>query len=88
MGIESLQQEIAYFEKIKQQLLKTNRNQFALIKDQKLIGTFTTLQEAYEAGVQRFQDAAFLVKPIVEQEQYQSIPAVSATKCPYLVVIG
>jgi hypothetical protein len=77
LGIESLAEELAFFKQINSDLLKTNRNQFALIKGHELINSFTTLKEAYEAGVQRFQDTPFLVKQILDQERPEQLPALS-----------
>lgn len=77
MGIEILNQEIQYFEKIKPDLLKTNEGQYALIKGQKLEGAFTTFQEAYEAGVSKFGTEPFLVMQIVEKEMQQKLPALT-----------
>ncbi len=70
-----LKNELDYFNKIKDDLLKTNNGQYALIKDENLEGSFTTFPEAYEAGVVRFGTESFLVKQIIEQQQPQQIPA-------------
>ena len=78
MGIEAIKRELDYFEKVKANLLKTHKGQFALIKAEELIGTFTARDEAYREGVRRFGKEPFLIKPIVEAEEEQKIPALSA----------
>ena len=78
MGIEVIKRELDYFEKVKSELLKTHKGQFALIKSEEVIGTFTTQDEAYREGVRRFGREPFLIKPIVEVEEEQRIPALSA----------
>jgi hypothetical protein len=46
-----LEKELKYFEDHKEELLKHYENQFVLIKDDQLIGAFTTEAEAYAAGL-------------------------------------
>ena len=75
MSVDVLKKELQYFEKIKADLLKTNQGEFALIKDETLAGTFTTFEEAYGAGVEKFQDSPFLVKQVLEQESPENLPA-------------
>lgn len=78
MGIEAIKRELDYFEKVKAELLKTHKGQVALIKSEELVGTFTTLDEAYREGIKRFGREPFLIKPIVEVQEEQRIPALSA----------
>lgn len=63
-----LKRELRYFEKHKAELLKKYANQFVLIKGEQLIGAFTTEGEAYEAGIKRFGNAAFLIKQVTKGE--------------------
>lgn len=78
MDIDAIKKELDYFEKVKKDLLQSHKGKFALIKDEALIGTFTTQEEAYKEGIRRFGKDAFLIKPILEVEQVQTIPALSA----------
>ncbi len=78
MGVEVIRKELNYFKKTKGELLKTQRGKFALIKGEKLVGTFTTGEEAYREGVRSFGREPFLIKPIVEAEEEQKIPVLSA----------
>lgn len=78
MEIEAIKKELEYFERVKDRLLQSHKGKFALIKGEALIGTFTTQEEAYKEGIRRFGKDAFLIKPILEVEQVQTIPALSA----------
>lgn len=70
-----LEKELKYFESIKDELLKYHEGKYALIKDEKLIDTFTKMEEAYEAGVKKFGAEPFLIKRIVKEESTESIPS-------------
>lgn len=77
MTVEFLSQEIAYFEESRSELLKKYEGQFALIKGRELLGTFTTFEEAYDAGVAKLGNVSFLVKPIIKDEPVQKLPALT-----------
>ena len=64
-----LEKELKYFEDHKEELLKHYENQFVLIKDDQLIGAFTTEAEAYAAGVQRFGNQPFLIKRVTREQE-------------------
>lgn len=70
-----LQQELEYFESIKQDLLKHHKSKFALIKGPELVDTFTTWDEAFNAGIDRFGNVPFLIKPVQEEEERAQFPA-------------
>lgn len=78
MGLEVIRNELNFFERVKDELLKTQRGKFALIKGEELVGTFTTAAEAYREGIRRFGKEPFLIKPVVEIEEEQRVPAMSA----------
>jgi hypothetical protein len=75
--VMELQTEQAYFEKIRERLLKDHRGKFALIKNEELVGVFDTAENAYVAGVQKFGNVAFLIKQVVESEREAHIPAMT-----------
>lgn len=74
MAIDTLKEELAFFEEKKQELLASAREQFALIKGRTLIGTFPSSKDAYTEGVGRFGKEAFLIKHIVEHETPELVP--------------
>jgi len=73
MGIEVLQEELAFFAEIKEELLQTHRGQFALIKGRSLIGIYPTRLEAYTEGVKRYLAGPFLMKQILDVEPVEQI---------------
>jgi hypothetical protein len=70
-----LQQELDYFMSIKEDLLKHHKGKFALIKGMELVNTFTTWEEAFNAGIERFGNVSFLIKPIQEEDEKVQFPA-------------
>ncbi len=74
---ESLQKEYQFYLKIRPDLLRQYGGKFALIKDEKLIGTFDTDQDAYKAGLEKFGNVTFLIIRIVEGEERIWIPVLS-----------
>lgn len=62
-----LEKELATFEKMKDELLKTYRDKFALFHGEEFIGAYDTPENAYEVGVQKFGKSPFLVRKISEE---------------------
>jgi len=71
----ALERELEYYRSQKEALLRTNKGQFAVIKGTKLLGTYTTSEEAFNAGVAAFGTQPFLVKQIIEKEEPVQNPA-------------
>jgi len=69
-----LKADYAYYQKIKPDLLKSNRGKFALIKDGKLLGTFDTDSDAYKFGLSQLGNVPFLIVRIIENDERESIP--------------
>lgn len=72
-----LDKELKYFNEHKDELLKYYENQFVLIKDDMLIGAFTTEAEAYAAGIQKFGNQPFLIKKVTKEEEVVHFPALT-----------
>lgn len=72
---QALIEELHFFEKNKEEYLKHYEGQFVLIKGKKLIGSFTTEEEAYKAGVEQFGNTPLLIKQVVKKETINAIPA-------------
>lgn len=72
-----LQEELQLYNKNKQEYLKTYRDQFVLIKNKELIGSFTTEEEAYKVGVAKFGNEPFLIRKVSTEEQTASVPALT-----------
>lgn len=75
--LDVLQEEIAFFEQNRAELVKTQAGKFALVKGSRLIDTFTTFPEAYTKGVELFGREPFLVKCVLPEDPKQAIPALS-----------
>lgn len=72
-----LQKELNYFNEHRRKWLETYENQFALIKDENLIGTYTTEAEAYKAGLEKIGNQPFLIKQVVKEDKEISYPALA-----------
>jgi len=73
----ALEQELQYFDAHKSELLEHYAGQFALIKGDSLLGTYTTLEEAFEAGVRALGNQPFLIKQVLETEEVIQYPALA-----------
>lgn len=71
------EKELDYYKVHKDELLKHHENQFVVIKDEKLLGTYTTEQEAYEAGLKEVGNVPFLIKRVTKEEEIIRFPALS-----------
>ena len=67
--------ELPAFEKKKQELLMLCEGKFAVFRGSEFLGVFDTPQAAYDAGVGKWGNVAFLIKPVVREEKPQQIPA-------------
>lgn len=72
-----LDKELEYFESIRSELLESSKGQFALIKGNKLIGTFESEAEAYKTGIEKLGNVPFLIKEIVSEDSTDFIPLLS-----------
>ena len=70
-------EELKYYKENKDKLLKHHENQFVVIKGDKLIGAFTTEEEAYEAGLRALGNVSFLIKRVTKEEEVVRFPALS-----------
>lgn len=61
----ALETELRVFNQHRKNLLQHHEGEFALVKGEWLVGTFSTSDEAYAQGMMRFGRQLFLVKRIV-----------------------
>lgn len=73
-----LGQELEFFESQREEFLKTYKDRFVLIKGKKLIGSYTTEEEAYQAGVEKFENTPFFIRKVTEKDESISLPALTA----------
>jgi len=69
-----LEVESEYFESQRQMLLQHHEGQFALISGQRILGTYTTEAEAYEAGLSQLGNRPFLIRQIRSEEPTLQAP--------------
>jgi len=74
---ETLQTELQFYEKNKQEYLKLYPGQFVLIKGEQFGGAYTTDAEAYKAGLDQFGDQTFLIRQVLEDGTKVSYPALT-----------
>ena len=72
-----LEKERKFFEQNRAEWLTISPDKFVLIKNEELIGTFDTLQDALTEGARRFGTESFLVRQVEEVEQLVYIPALT-----------
>ncbi|PWU10669.1 MAG: hypothetical protein C5B50_24995 [Verrucomicrobia bacterium] len=69
------QKELEAFDRKKQELLSVCEGKFAVFKGSDFLGVFDTPQTAYEAGINKWGNVPFLIKPVVKEEKPHQIPA-------------
>lgn len=60
--------EMATYKNNREELLKTARGKFVLIKGETIVETFDTETDAIQTGYEKFGNVPFLVKQILEVE--------------------
>ena len=74
---KELQKELTYFEATLEEMLTHSKGQFALIKGDQLLGTFSEFDKAVEHGVNELGNTPFLVRMIVERQIDSQSPALN-----------
>ena len=72
-----LKDEIEYFNSMLGEWLQHYEGQYALVKNHKLFGTFTTEEEAYKEGIKQFGNQPFLIKKVERVERLEKLPALT-----------
>jgi formyltetrahydrofolate hydrolase len=73
----ALEQETALYQAKRDELLRRCPGQFVLIHDSRLLGTFGSFEQAFEAGIQHVGNAPFLIQQIVDQAPEVQFPALA-----------
>ena len=71
------EKELEYYQVHRDELLKHYENQFVVIKDDRLLGSFTTDREAYEAGLKEYGNVPFLIRRVAKEEEIVRFPALA-----------
>lgn len=72
-----LETELAAYDRMKAELLKSHSGKFALIHGEEFCGAFDTAENAYAEGVRRFGRDPFLIKRVTEHEEVYRNQALS-----------
>jgi len=72
-----LAEEVDFYNQNKKEFLDKYTNRYLLIKENKLIGDFSTQNEAAGEGVRRFGAGPFLVRLSGEDTAVESVPALT-----------
>ena len=68
-------EELRAYQSKKEELLALCEGKFAVFKCSEFLGVFDTPGAAYSAGIERFGNDAFLIKPVLREERVEQIPA-------------
>ena len=72
-----LEQELRYFEAHKKEWLQHYKGQFALVKGEELLGTFTSFEEAFDAGIEKVGNQPLLIKQVLDKDPEVQYPALA-----------
>ena len=72
-----LEKERAYYATHAGEWATQNPGRFVVVKDEALVGTFATLEEALAAGAHRFGLQSFLVRQLGAAPEQITIPALT-----------
>ena len=72
-----LETERNYFDKHREDLLRQYPGKFVVIKEEQLLGSYDTIQDALGAGARELGMVSFLVKRTDELPEDVSIPALT-----------
>jgi len=70
-----LEKELEFFKSQYKELISHYENQFVLIEGSRLLGSFTTDSEAYEAGLEQVGNKPFLIKKVIKGKDIDQAPA-------------
>jgi hypothetical protein len=73
----ALEKELAYYDSIKDELIKNHDGKFALIVGEELLGVYDTPKAAYEAGTNQRGNVPMLIKRVAADETPEKIPVVA-----------
>jgi hypothetical protein len=63
------------FEAKKPELLSVCPGKFAVFHGEAFLGTYDNYQAAYAAGLQKWGNVSFFIKPVLTQDPIESMPA-------------
>jgi hypothetical protein len=70
-----LEREIAYYESIKDDLIRHHEGKFVLIIGNEQLGVFDKSEDAYQRGIELRGNVPMLIKQVRQHETIEMIPA-------------
>ena len=67
--MKGLERELKAFEKMLPKLLLSDKGKFALVFDGKLLGTFTSKEDALKFGIEKVGNEEFLIRQIIPTQE-------------------
>lgn len=72
-----LEKELEFYTSHRAELLKAHAGKFVLIKNDSLVGIYSTLEEAVIEGTLRFGKGPFMARQIAERDRTIYLPALT-----------
>ena len=71
------EQEMKLYASRKEEFLKYYEGQFVLIKGETFAGSYTTDEQAYEAGLEKFGNVPFLIQRVEKEKPIVRLPNIT-----------
>lgn len=75
VGIDALKKELEVYEKMREELLRKYRGKVVAIKDGKLVGVYSSEEEAFKDILEKYGLVPVLIKRVMEREKPEEIPS-------------
>jgi len=72
-----LSTELAFFEEKRDEWLRVYLNKYVVVKGRELLGSFDTLEAAFNAGMVAYGMPPFLVKQVLPEDPVVRVPALT-----------
>lgn len=73
----ALEKELAFYAKVRPELIKHHLGKYALIVGESLLGTFDTQEAAYQKGIESHGNVPMLIRRVSEKDATESTPAMT-----------
>jgi hypothetical protein len=71
----ALERELAFYETIKEDLIRHHQGKFVLIIGSEELGVFDRSEDAYRRGIELHGNVPMLIRQVVQNEPVELIPA-------------
>ncbi len=70
-----LEEELGFFDSKRTEWLAHYQGKFALVRGEKVAGFYDTADSAYAEGVRLWGNVSFLIKPVLQEDPVEHVPA-------------